>query len=124
MSVRLSRRNVSSGAAAAVVIPRTVRIGSPNTRSIGQTVVCARLSSADQRPDLDLQVARVTEWASGRRLPVDRVVTEVGSAHTQTLTLFIPLHHIPCKVADSGLVWSGFLDVEQAQALRRGHGCG
>jgi predicted site-specific integrase-resolvase len=46
----------------------------------GQTVVYARVSSADRRPDLDRQVARVTEWATGRRLPVDRVVTEVGSA--------------------------------------------
>ena len=46
----------------------------------GQTVVYARVSSADQRPDLDRQVARVTEWATGRRLPVDRVVTEVASA--------------------------------------------
>jgi predicted site-specific integrase-resolvase len=46
----------------------------------GSTVVYARVSSADQRPDLDRQVSRVTEWATGRRLSVDRVVTEVGSA--------------------------------------------
>jgi predicted site-specific integrase-resolvase len=46
----------------------------------GQTVVYARVSSADQRPDLDRQVARVTEWATGQHLPVDRVVAEVGSA--------------------------------------------
>lgn len=46
----------------------------------GQTVVYARVSSADQRPDLDRQVARVTTWATGQHLPVDRVVTEVGSA--------------------------------------------
>jgi predicted site-specific integrase-resolvase len=44
------------------------------------TVVYARVSSADQRLDLDRQVARVTAWATGRHLPVDRVVTEVGSA--------------------------------------------
>ena len=46
----------------------------------GATVVYARVSSADQRPDLDRQVARVTAWATGQHLPVDRVVTEVGSA--------------------------------------------
>lgn len=34
----------------------------------------------DQRPDLDRRVARVTEWATGQHLSVDRVVTEVGSA--------------------------------------------
>lgn len=46
----------------------------------GSTVVYARVSSADQRPDLDRQVARVTAWATSQRLPVDRIVTEVGSA--------------------------------------------
>lgn len=43
-------------------------------------VVYARVSSADQRSDLDRQVARVTEWATGQGLVVSRVVTEVGSA--------------------------------------------
>jgi predicted site-specific integrase-resolvase len=46
----------------------------------GITVVYARVSSADQRPDLDRQVARVTAWATAEGLPVGRVVTEVGSA--------------------------------------------
>ncbi|ETW23930.1 IS607 family transposase [Mycobacterium gastri] len=46
----------------------------------GRTVVYARLSSADQRSDLDRQVARVTGWATAQQLPVDKVVTEVGSA--------------------------------------------
>ncbi len=40
----------------------------------------ARVSSADQRSDLDRQVARVTAWAAAEGLPVGRVVTEVGSA--------------------------------------------
>jgi predicted site-specific integrase-resolvase len=59
-----------------------VLVGDPAAPSAprGQTVVYARVSSADQKPDLDRQVARVTEWATGRHLPVDRVVTEVGSA--------------------------------------------
>ena len=45
----------------------------------GVSVVYARVSSADQRQDLERQVARVTAWASGHNLPVGRVVTEVGS---------------------------------------------
>ncbi len=49
-------------------------------RPAGLAAVYARVSSADQKPDLDRQVARVTAWATGRGLPVDRVVTEVGSA--------------------------------------------
>jgi predicted site-specific integrase-resolvase len=61
-----------------------ILIGEPvtGTKDTGSTVVYARVSSADQRPDLDRQVARVTEWATGQHLPVDRVVTEVGSALT------------------------------------------
>jgi predicted site-specific integrase-resolvase len=60
-----------------------VLIGDPAGRigpEASVTVVYARVSSADQRPDLDRQVARVTEWATGQQLSVDRVVTEVGSA--------------------------------------------
>ena len=46
----------------------------------GQVVVYARVSSADQRADLDRQVARVTAWVTGRDMAVARVVAEVGSA--------------------------------------------
>jgi predicted site-specific integrase-resolvase len=45
-----------------------------------RTAVCARVSSADQKADLDRQVARVTAWATAEQIPVDKVVTEVGSA--------------------------------------------
>jgi predicted site-specific integrase-resolvase len=60
-----------------------ILIGDPVTPGVvptGSTVVYARVSSADQKADLDRQVARVTTWATGQRLPVDRIVTEVGSA--------------------------------------------
>ena len=49
-----------------------------STMTGGVSVVCGCVSSADQRQDLERQVARVTTWATGRNLPVDRVVTEVG----------------------------------------------
>ncbi|MDA8046764.1 MAG: IS607 family transposase [Actinomycetota bacterium] len=52
----------------------------PGEGPAGQTVVYARVSSADQRSDLDRQVARVTAWATSQEMSVDRVVTEVGSA--------------------------------------------
>ncbi|HUH69919.1 MAG TPA: IS607 family transposase [Mycobacterium sp.] len=48
--------------------------------SAGTTVVYARVSSADQKADLDRQVARVTQWATDSGMRVDRIVTEVGSA--------------------------------------------
>ena len=43
----------------------------------GDCVVCERVSSRDQAESLDLQVARVTRWATENG---HRVVTEVGSA--------------------------------------------
>lgn len=49
-------------------------------KSGGETVVYARVSSSDQKDDLDRQVGRVTEWATSQGIPVDRVVCEVGSA--------------------------------------------
>jgi predicted site-specific integrase-resolvase len=33
-----------------------------------------------KKADLDRQVARVTSWATGEQIAVDKVVTEVGSA--------------------------------------------
>src|SRR6266704_2166376 len=45
----------------------------------GRLVVYARVSSHDQRVDLDRQVARVTQWATRQGLAVDEVVCEVGS---------------------------------------------
>jgi predicted site-specific integrase-resolvase len=38
------------------------------------------VSSADQKADLDRQVARVTAWATAEQIPVDKVVVGVGSA--------------------------------------------
>ena len=58
-----------------------ILIGDPvQPAGAGSAVVYARVSSADQKPDLDRQVARVTAWATANGTPVDRVVTEVGSA--------------------------------------------
>jgi predicted site-specific integrase-resolvase len=62
---------------------RLIMVGEPLTTTVansGTVVVYARVSSAEQKPDLDRQVARVTEWATGQKLTVGQVVTEVGSA--------------------------------------------
>jgi predicted site-specific integrase-resolvase len=63
-------------------VGRLILVDGPaaQTDRSGQTVVYARVSSADQRSDLDRQVARVTSWATGQQMAVDKVVTEVGSA--------------------------------------------
>lgn len=49
------------------------------TQGDGKTVVYARVSSSDQKADLDRQVARVTAWCGDQGWPVSNVVTEVGT---------------------------------------------
>jgi len=44
-----------------------------------RTVIYARVSSADQKGDLDAQVARVVTWATEHGHSLDQVITEVGS---------------------------------------------
>jgi putative resolvase len=61
----------------------------------GQVVVYARVSSADQRADLDRQVARVTTWVTGQDMAVSRVVTEVGSALNGRRKTFLGLLRDP-----------------------------
>ncbi len=51
-----------------------------NRPTTGQTAVYARVSSSDQKADLDRQVARVVAFATAHGYAVDQVVTEVGSA--------------------------------------------
>ena len=46
---------------------------------VGGAVLYARVSSADQKNDLDRQLARLTEFAVARKLPVVDAVKEVGS---------------------------------------------
>jgi putative resolvase len=48
-------------------------------REPARTVLYARVSSHDQRSDLDRQVARLTGWATGQGMAVAEVVVEVGS---------------------------------------------
>jgi predicted site-specific integrase-resolvase len=67
-----------------ILIGEPVQPGRPT----GSTVVYARVSSSDQKADLDRQVARITTWATDRHLFVDRVVTEVGSARSGQLRKF------------------------------------
>jgi predicted site-specific integrase-resolvase len=76
---------------------RLIMVGEPLAvrRDAGEVVVCARVSSADQRTDLDRQVARVTTWATGRHLAVSQVVTEVGSALNGRRRKFLALIRDP-----------------------------
>lgn len=57
----------------------TIWVDAPDGGEVGRTVVYARVSSHDQRADLDRQVARLTDWATSNGRVVGEVVTEVGS---------------------------------------------
>ena len=47
--------------------------------AIRLTVAYARVSSHEQKSDLDRQVARIAEWSSGQGIRIDRYVREIGS---------------------------------------------
>ncbi|OQR61257.1 integrase [Streptomyces maremycinicus] len=54
-------------------------VDEPAVEASGRVVAYCRVSLADQKPDLDQQVARVVQAVTGLGLPVAEVVTEVGS---------------------------------------------
>lgn len=60
-------------------VGRLILVEVPPPEASGRTVLYARVSSPDQRGDLDRQVARLGAWASSQGLAVSEVVTEVGS---------------------------------------------
>ncbi len=47
---------------------------------VKKTALYARLSSSDQKPNLDSQVARLTQFAVEKKLLIGEVITEIGSA--------------------------------------------
>nr|WP_204342247.1 IS607 family transposase [Micromonospora terminaliae] len=100
ISYATARRRYESGTlpVSAYRLGRLIMVGEPVAGvapDAGQVVVYARVSSADQKPDLDRQVARVTVWATGQGLAVDRVVTEVGSALNGDREKFLSLLRDP-----------------------------
>lgn len=61
----------------------------PKPGRLGRVTAYCRVSSADQKADLERQVGRVVAGATERGLAVDQVVTEVGSGmngHRRKLT--------------------------------------
>jgi putative resolvase len=54
-------------------------VDEPAEEAAGRVVAYCRVSSGDQKDDLDRQVARVVQGATGLGLPVAEIVTEVGS---------------------------------------------
>jgi putative resolvase len=59
----------------------TIVVDPPEVDRSGRTVAYVRVSSHEQRPDLEAQAqaARVRTWCAGQGVGVDEVVSEVGS---------------------------------------------
>jgi putative resolvase len=57
----------------------TIWVSAAPEDTTGRVVLYARVSSHDQRSDLDRQVARLSSWATTNGHEVGEVVTEVGS---------------------------------------------
>jgi putative resolvase len=57
----------------------TIVVDPPEVDGSGRTVAYVRVSSHDQRPDLEAQAGRVTAWCTGQGVRVDEVVSEVVS---------------------------------------------
>jgi putative resolvase len=57
----------------------TIIVHPPATSTEGGAALYARVSSADQKNDLDRQIARLSEYAASQKLRVIEVIKEVGS---------------------------------------------
>ena len=57
----------------------TILIKEP-IENFGQVAIYARVSSHDQKADLDRQVSRLVKYANSQKLSVNETVVEVGSA--------------------------------------------
>lgn len=50
------------------------------TSELNQAAIYARVSSSDQKNDLDRQISRLVQFANSQKLVVKKAVTEIGSA--------------------------------------------
>jgi len=57
----------------------TIIVNVSPTSTAGKAAAYIRVSSHDQKSDIDRQVARITLWATENGYPIEHVVTEIGS---------------------------------------------
>ena len=68
-------------------LPTGTILVDPPVRETGVTVAYCRVSSHDQKPDLERQAGRVLTMCSERGIRIDRTVTEIGSGRGGRRTL-------------------------------------
>lgn len=75
----------------------------PSPTPSGKTVAYCRVSSADQRDDLDRQVGCVTQECTRRNIALDSTVTEIGSGlngNRPKLTKLLAENSVACIVVE------------------------
>ena len=59
----------------------TILIQEPRVEKSSSATIYCRVSSSDQKKDLDAQIARFVLYAQTQNLSVSQVVTEIGSGY-------------------------------------------
>ena len=65
--------------AAEQLVTGTILVTPPKQQEVGASVIYARVSSADQKKDLEAQVGRLSVFAVAQEIAIGQVITEVGS---------------------------------------------
>jgi len=101
----------------------TILVHPPGVTSEGGVALYARVSSSDQKPDLERQVARLAVYAAENRLRVTEVVKEIGSGlngHRRGLMRLLRTPAVTTVVVEhrDRLMRFGFEYVESALAAQ------
>ncbi len=109
------------------VSARMILVDDPKYAPAGDHVgvgLYARVSSHDQKADLERQVARLSQWASGAGLPVVRTEAEIGSgmnglrAKVRRLLADPAVTHVVVEHRDR----LGWMNTELVEAALSAHG--
>jgi len=105
-------------------VGRLILVGEPHAKAGPQspTAVYARVSSADQKADLDRQLAWVTVWATDEQIRLDKVIAEVGCALNGHRRRFLGLlgdRSVDRIVVDTGSASAGWAACTPKQLLLR-----
>ena len=97
----------------------TVIVHPPKAPTVESVAIYARVSSADQKADLERQLGRLAEYASRERLMVIRSVSEIGCGlNGHRAKIMRLLSDPPCKPSLSSTA-IGWLDSVRSPSRRR-----
>jgi hypothetical protein len=101
----------------------TVTVYDPLPKSATGVALYARVSSVDQKNDLERQMERLTDYAAAQGYHVMRMVSQIGSGrnsrrpHSRNCSTFPPISVILLEHRDRGTRF-GFTSIEQLRAMQ------